>query len=336
MMHLSRMKAFFQTVDKQWRSPIIDAVLQPWEHLPGTAWVIWASSNFAVHFDTLQGPCVLRFVHTSERQARAIRAEIDFILHMTSLGVQAASPIPSKAGRWVETIETESGSYHAVAFAALEGEHYDDETFPKPLLPDWGRIMAEMHNAAQGYPNPGRSTWLGHLDNARAALPASEPIAREAASILEDQLGQIPSGQKQYGMIHYDLCEDNLFWLGDHFAAIDFDDCSEDWFAADIAYALRSLCGDRASQVNLQHPAFLDFLEGYRSVRGISPQELTRIPLFQLNCNLLKFSELLEIIEEGKEPDEVAWAAELREKLTRKVESYRTEIECFVKNRPIH
>ena len=50
---------------------------------------------------------------------------------------------------------------------------------------------------------------------------------------------------------------------------IDFDDCATYWFVADIAFALRDLFGDSASQVDFQNAMLLRFIEGYRSARSI-------------------------------------------------------------------
>jgi Ser/Thr protein kinase RdoA (MazF antagonist) len=172
MMTLSRMKALFYTIDDQWRSPVAEEVLASWEHEPGSARVINASSNFVFSFRARGEQRILRFVVDEIRPAKglypsdwhspaAILAELDFIRYLVERGIRAAQPLVSLSGKWVETVDTQIGRVHASVFEYMTGETCEFEELPLERYPDWGKAIAELHNAAQGYSRPGATTWMG-------------------------------------------------------------------------------------------------------------------------------------------------------------------------------
>ena len=74
------------------------------------------------------------------------------------------------------------------------------------------------------------------------ALNGMIPIPLHAAlDETEAWTAALPRTPDVYGLVHNDLCEDNLLWLGGEPTVIDFDDCCFTWFAADIARTLGAL-----------------------------------------------------------------------------------------------
>jgi Ser/Thr protein kinase RdoA (MazF antagonist) len=330
MMKLSAMKAVSATCDAEWRSPLAEEMLAGWEHDPGSGRGLSFSSNFIFFFTSAGQPRFLRFVRAEERKREAILAEMDFAGHLSAKGIWVDRAIPSREGRLVETVETGLGSFHAVVLEALGGEARETEELSPSMFADWGRLTAELHNAAQGYVQPGRPAWHEQLDWAAQALPKAEAAARAAVVKLKDRLGALPANESNFGLIHYDLSPDNIRWGGERLGVIDFDDCAHYWFAADTAYALRDLYGDRASQVDLRHPSLQAFVAGYRQARELSDEALGCLGLFAFVNNLLKLAELLYIKDEGREAGEPDWVLGLRAKLAGKVDAYRAEMELFV------
>ncbi len=331
MMKLSAMKAVSATCDAEWRSPLSEEILAGWEHDPDSARGLSFSSNFIFSFTCGGQPRFVRFVRSDERTREAILAEMDFAEHLSARGIWVDRAIPSRAGNLVETVETSLGSYHAVVLEAMPGEGRETEELTPAMFADWGRVTADLHNAAQGYRQPARPTWRRQLDWAADALPRSEKAALAALDRLSGRLAALPVSQDNFGLIHYDLSPDNIRWGGERLGVIDLDDCAHYWFAADIAYALRDLYADRASQVDLRHPSLQAFVAGYRAARPLEDAELSGLGLFACANNLLKLAELLYIKDEGREPDEPDWVLALRAKLARKVETYRAEMALFAR-----
>lgn len=338
-MSLGRMKALFCTVDDQWRSPIAEEVLSHWEHEPGSARAINASSNFVFGFRSSGEQRILRFVVDEpgpfqRHSLEAIQAELDFIRYLGERGVHAAQPIASLAGKWVETTDTEVGRVHASVFEHMSGVSFELEELPLERYPDWGRAIAELHNATQGYHRPGRPGWREHLEGAERALPHDDATARAALKKLRQALEALPASEANFSLIHWDLTPDNIFWKDGEPGYIDFDDASYDWFAADLAYAVRSLFEDRASRFDPEHPGFQAILAGYRARRPLADEEVANLPLFLVMSHVLNYAELLTIVDGEKETNEPEWTQDLRKKLASYIDSYRMELQAFTQIDP--
>ncbi|HEX4207931.1 MAG TPA: hypothetical protein VHZ51_27770, partial [Ktedonobacteraceae bacterium] len=121
MMKLSTMFKVDSTVDTQWRSRIAERMLEHWEHDQGSAQFFRSSTNFVYVFRRGGKPYFLRFAESTERSRAAIEAEMALLSFLASKGMTVTTPITSKNGRCVETVETDLGTFHAVVFAELQG-----------------------------------------------------------------------------------------------------------------------------------------------------------------------------------------------------------------------
>lgn len=329
MMTLRLMQEVVATVDAQWECPLADEILQRWDHDAGRAKFWRASTNFVFFFKQVGQNCVLRFNHADERMAATIQGEIDFVNGLAAQGIAVAKPIASRNGTFVETVATDLGTFHAVAFEALQGEQFEVEDLTPTQFSQWGSALGTLHNASaklSAAARPSlvhRPTWQDHLALAAEFISAVETAAHQTREVLWQQLGQLPITAENFGLIHYDFELDNLIWNGETAGIIDFDDSAHHWYVADIALALCDLWGDRIRDIDLQHPAFLHFIEGYRSVRPLAQAEIERIPLFLRLDALVTFARLQRALTPVNPSGELAWMAGLREKLAAKMALYR-------------
>ncbi len=324
MMTLRTMQAVVATVDEQWESPLADAILERWAHDETDRAKYWrASANFIFFFKGAGQDAVLRFNHAAERSVAAIRAELAFVNALADRGVRVAKPIPSLAGNEVESVATANGTFHAVAFAALQGEQHEIEALSPAQFVQWGKTLGDLHNAAAEIRITGRPSWRDQLATVAQILPADERLAQRAVEKLQSQFDQLAVDEENFGLIHYDFELDNLIWHGEEIGIIDFDDSLSCWFVADIAFALRDLFDDNANKVNLQDPMLLQFLTGYRSVRAVDDTTLQQIPLFLCLHNLVAYARLHRALTAVDPAGELPWMAALREKLAAKMQSYR-------------
>ncbi|MBW9235556.1 hypothetical protein JQK62_25855, partial [Leptospira santarosai] len=81
-----------------------------------------------------------------------------------------------------------------------------------------------------------------------------------------------------------------LIWSDDRFAILDFDDCSNNWFVADIAYALRDLFDDN---IDMDNPHFKEFMVGYTKETEVDTVLLHQMQWFMRMHNLVSFTKLL-------------------------------------------
>lgn len=326
MMKLSTMQAVVATVNQQWESNLADELVAHWEHDAGRPKYWRASANFVFFFKWLGQDYVLRFNHASERTAEAIQTELDYVNALAAAGVRVAKPIRSSAGRYVGSIATMHGIFHTVVFEALPGKQIDLEELTPDQFVRWGQALGELHNAAAHYTKPGRPTWQDRLTFIAETLPAEETLMRQVLARLTHELGQLPISDQNFGLIHYDFELDNLVWAGEQPGIIDFDDSAWYWFVADISLALSDLFGDSTSKVDFQNEAYLRFIQGYRTVRQIEQAELDLIPLFLHVHHLFDFARLCRTLTPINPSGELPWMAELRNKLTAKMEFYRAEL----------
>lgn len=334
------MRTAFATVDSAYRTPLVEPILARWAHDPGSDGGLSASSNFTVSF-TYQGQG--RFLRFGLDEASpflrhspaAVEAELAFIRDLGDRGLRAAQPLPSLRGRWVEVVDTPVGEMTCVVFEAMPGQTYDFDQMPPVLYPAWGRAVGTFHNLAQDCQQVSRPSWKDHLLRASQALTPADALARNALARLLDQLERLPTDPLHYGLVHYDLCADNLFWLDGQPGLIDFDDSCYHWWAADLAFAARDMFDDNAAHFDPSAPSFAALLAGYRQVRSLGDDEVARIPLFLIYNHLLHYTELNLVLSESHPNDEPRWLTGLRERLARKLDGYRAAFQWFIDQSPL-
>lgn len=323
MMKLSTMQDVVATVSEQWESPLADELLLRWEH-DAQRPKFWRSSANFVFFGKIHGrDHVLRFNHADERMIETIRSEIDFVNSLAGLGVNVARPVRSKSGGYVESVPTSLGVFHTVVFEALSGKQLDLEELSTAQIGQWGQALGELHNAAVRLRTPGRPGWQEQLVAAEKTLSADDSYARRALSRLISELQQLTMSADNYGLIHFDFEPDNLIWDEGRPGVIDFDDCAWNWFAADIAYAVEDIVGAGGRNADLRSEPFLQFMQGYRSVRPMEQAELEPIPLFLRLHHMLDYARLARALTPVKLTGELTWMAALRDKLAAKMRQYR-------------
>ena len=328
MMRLGLMKAFFDTVDTNWRSPLADQIGARWLG-PEARIRLWrASANFVCMVDPPAPRYYLRFNHESERGPGEIAAELTFIEHLARQGIRTARPQPSRAGRLVESVVTEQGVFHGVLFEALPGAELAFEKLDLAGFERWGRALGELHRAAQGCPMEilkDRPGWQERLALARREIPAAESLAWRELDTVERALRRLPQDADTYGMIHYDFEQDNLIWDGSAPGVLDFDDCGPYWYAADVAYALRDLFADSSARIDLQDARLRAFVSGYRTARPLAEEALGDLPLFLRLHNLAAFARISRSIAGEPLAEEPTWLSGLRGKLAGILEGYRED-----------
>jgi Ser/Thr protein kinase RdoA (MazF antagonist) len=164
------------------------------------------------------------------------------------------------------------GGGRCIAFTWVQGRPCGSRPSWR-LVADLGRVIATLHQHAQGFRMPPEFTrpvldieyltWAGtwHADQLarRPVDPATRRLLAETAGRVEAVLallGQDPAG---YGLVHADLCLDNVLDHHGQARPIDFDDVSWGHYALDLAIAADDIPEDL-------HQVLLD---GYQTVRPL-------------------------------------------------------------------
>lgn len=334
MMRLSTVWRVDRTVDADGRNIIAEQILDRWEHEPGSARFFRSSANFVYTFRRRGSQHYLRFADDRERRRDGIEAEIILLTWLADRGLPVARPLPSRERSLVESVDTAAGTFHAVAFEALDGVERELDDLGPADLQEWGAALGRLHAATARYTGATivRPTWRDRLHSARPYLPAHKPALRREFDSLAATLAALSTDQESYGIIHGDFELDNLRWSSSGIAMLDFDECAVHWYAADIAHATRDLFSD--GDVDLTSDALRHFLRGYAEQHPLDPDLALRLPLFARLGRLTQYAALSRSLDlsEGREyPD---WLNALIRKLVHRMAAYESSLDKHDRRTP--
>ena len=232
------------------------------------------NSNFLLH--TTREPLILTLY-----EKRVDKKDLPFFLglmqHLAGRGLSCPLPLPRCDG---ELLGELSGRPAAV-ISFLEGMW-----LRKPEARHCravGKALAEMHMAGEGFELKRenalslagwRTLWEKSLDRADEVEPGlQDEISAELAHLEMHWPKELPAG-----VIHADLFQDNVFFLGDELSGlIDFYFACNDFYAYDVAICLNAWCFEKDGSYNLTKGMAL--LEGYGEVRPLSAAEIDALPI---------------------------------------------------------
>jgi homoserine kinase type II len=232
------------------------------------------NSNFLLH--TTRDPLILTLY-----EKRVEKNDLPFFLglmqHLAAKGLSCPLPLPRKDG---ELLGELSGR-PAALISFLEGMW-----LRKPEAKhcrEVGRALAAMHLAGEGFeitrPNAlSVEGWKVLWDKSEARADEVEKGLRDEIRPELDYLAAHWPKDLPAGVIHADLFQDNVFFLGDELSGlIDFYFACNDLLAYDVSICLNAWCFEKDGAYNVTKGKAL--LEGYQSVRPLSAEELDALPL---------------------------------------------------------
>jgi homoserine kinase type II len=232
------------------------------------------NSNFLLH--TTKDPLILTLY-----EKRVEKSDLPFFLglmqHLSERGLSCPLPLPRRDG---ELLGELSGR-PAALISFLEGMW-----LRKPEAKhcrEVGKALAEMHLAGEGFeirrPNAlslegWKVLWEKSAERADEVEKGLEhEITAELAYLEANWPKDLPAG-----VIHADLFQDNVFFLGDDLSGlIDFYFACNDLLAYDVSICLNAWCFENDGAYNVIKGSAL--LEGYCSVRPLSDDERDALPV---------------------------------------------------------
>jgi Ser/Thr protein kinase RdoA (MazF antagonist) len=154
-----------------------------------------------------------------------------------------------------------------------------------------GALIATMNNQAANWQPPaefrrhaldadglmGIQPFWGRFWERSDISPGERALLVETRSRLHGLLTRYGKDPSRYSVIHADLHPGNVLVSGDTLTAIDFDDTAWGWHMYDLAVALHQ-CQELAEFGAL----YAACVEGYRSVRPVTEEDLSMLPMFLL------------------------------------------------------
>jgi Ser/Thr protein kinase RdoA (MazF antagonist) len=206
---------------------------------------IATSGNDVWRFDKGGAPFILRLTHDGWRTPAENLAECAFLEHAAAHGARVSRPIPARSGALVEAVDDASAS----VFTWAPGDHVtrDHPRWNEAFFREWGRALAELHEAAARYDGPQRWDWRdeGLLRDADRILPRGDDAIRAQRDELDARLDALPASRSTYGLIHADFGPQNFRYGKDgRITSFDFGNLCRHWFANDLVIALSTLRRD--------------------------------------------------------------------------------------------
>jgi homoserine kinase type II len=197
--------------------------------------------------------------------------------HVADRGVSCPRPVHAKDG----TILSELAGRTAALVTFLDGFSVKKPRADHCLK--LGRALAQFHLATADFPQSrqnalGETGWRPLFEKFRAR---ADEIVPGLQSLIHDELLLLDASWPKAlpsGVIHADLFPDNVFFLGDDLSGlIDFYFACNDALAYDVAICINAWCFEQDYSFNLTKGRAL--LEGYDSVRKLTPAERSAMPL---------------------------------------------------------
>jgi Ser/Thr protein kinase RdoA (MazF antagonist) len=216
----------------------------------------------------------------SQHRARGpanVKSETAFLNHLFKSGVPVAAPIPTRDGTFFLQGWAPEGAREGVLFQAIDGRG--------PLATDFGdafangKTLALLHNAAEKYPTDEALYQLDleHLMHRPLARIRDSGLVEETSVLSE--LGQIAertaTAVKKFDNLTWTYCHGDCHGFNSRIneageaVFFDFDDGGPGYLAYDLAVFLWA----QVSFGRTSTTAWVAFVDGYRSIRPIAPDD---------------------------------------------------------------
>ncbi|MBI2993073.1 MAG: phosphotransferase [Gammaproteobacteria bacterium] len=245
--------------------------------------------------------CALRIHRHGYHSDAELNSELQWMRALDEAGVSVPEIIASESGALFESISHASvpeprqvdlfrwieGRQLGETGAALDaGAHGIRSTFHTI-----GELAARVHNQSAAWtPPPGfkRHAWdedglvgeqpfWGRFWELQSLTPSQRSLMERARAGVREDLIAFGKAPTAYGIIHADLTPENIMVHDERLRLIDFDDAGWGWHLFEIATALYFHL-DQDYWENARDA----LIEGYRSLRPLSEEDVARLPLFLL------------------------------------------------------
>ncbi|MGC1301743.1 MAG: homoserine kinase [Caulobacteraceae bacterium] len=221
-----------------------------------------------------------RFILTLyERRVRAddLPYFLDLMQWLAERGFPCPIPMADRQGRMLKTVHGRPAAL-VTFLTGVSVQHPTEEHCRQA-----GEGLARLHLAGRGFPHRrentlGQHVWAGMFDAPAAATAESlwPGLAARITSDLEELARDWPRDLPA-GPVHADLFPDNVFFVGERFAAaIDFYFACDDALAYDLAVCLNAWAFEPDGRFAPERAKAM--IEGYETLRPLSSAERSGLP----------------------------------------------------------
>lgn len=219
--------------------------------------------------------------------------EVNWTNYLFNQGIGVPMIIPSINGSLIENIMLDQEKL-VVLFQAASGIHLPRSQWNKTVFRNLGQQMGRMHRVSKGYMKSGIKHWYECEEyDFLKYIPAEEKTIREIAHEVAKNIKELPQDNSNYGLIHGDLCLENILVDSDSkLTMIDFQDCEKHYYAYEIVVpiysALEYSFSGGENIRDYERSITRALIDGYKEENELSSEMLMKLPRF------LKLKELFE------------------------------------------
>ncbi|MBO8185538.1 phosphotransferase, partial [Streptomyces spirodelae] len=239
------------------------------------------AANSSFRLSSVSGQFVLTILDNHDwPSARRLAAHTQAAFR---LGVPTTEVVPSVEGALI----IEMGDRPAILKKWIPGEV--QQPLPVPLLPDAGRILAQLHALSPRSPGledvPAGTRRLSSNHMAEIAKFADRDFALWLTGWLERVEAVEAGRERRSAVVHGDLFADNVVVRRDgHLSVLDWETISLDDPLLDLGMAAVGLAQDAGNLV----PARLDaLLSGYQDIAPLSDEDAAALPMEIVHAALI-------------------------------------------------
>ena len=244
---------------------------------------------------------ILRIHRAGYHSDDALRSELQWIQALAKDGIETPDVLPTQKGDLFVAPDSKlAGKLRQVdMFAWVEGEQLGsiegglegDLATQQENYRTIGSLSAKVHNQAIEWQIPtgfvrhawgvdgltGEQPFWGRFWELEALTRSQRDLMLKTRERVRADLSAFGQSAQNYSMIHADMVPENVLVDGSHIRLIDFDDAGYGWHLFEMATSLYFSSAE-VDLDNLVQP----YLEGYRSERELSDDDLAMLPLFML------------------------------------------------------
>ena len=255
---------------------------------------------------------VFRLSHHRSRGAADVRTETDFLAHLARSGVPVAAPVQTHEGAFFVHGRSPEGVREGVLFLALGGRAPDAASIGDARAN--GATLAMVHNAAGFYraAAPRYKLDLDHLLRRPLGWMRDSGVVEEASATadLETIATRAAERIEKFDHLTWTHCHGDCHGFNARIteageaAFFDFDDGGPGYLAYDLSVFLWA----KVSFGRKLHAMWDAFVDGYRRVRPIAPNDFEAAHVFVIVRHIWLMGEYASRVREwGSEP--VSWIA---------------------------
>jgi len=289
----------------------LDQCVDHWGLVPEKTELVRDGVNHVFATEFVNGdPVIIRISDGAFRKRGEVFGELLWLEHLLRHDCTVTTPIPSRGGELLETIELDESTMHVSCFERFGGRQLNpatDAEWNDELLQKFGREIGRIHRASDELQLPADRDRLPWYESKLTQFPdpLPETFNPRIVTAMRDfiaELRQRTTPFRHYGLVHRDLHEGNFLVEDGKVQIIDFDLGCYGWRTMDFAvllfsnYYYPSLQVPDAS-IELAGHGLAMLVQGYRKEYALDHEQLETVGDMILLHTILNYIVMVPAVE---------------------------------------